>query len=323
MEDSVDKSCSDLERISAIEANAEARPSPKHDVLGVMSYIRQKLPINPLDDILAVEDEKTSPRYTQVLEHWLDLERHAKPSLNTHNGKRDLAAVGRTIIQEYSQFGMDCEGLVALNEDGSTPIHVSDGNITPPVDFEIEEDRLFQDPPMPPPPPQPAQHTRRKSVMTADTKPAPSITAIDLPIAFLLQDLARRLRTLFEHSFTTVSSSAQIIDAKPIITWQPPDIEEDDALALLGLARDPTKITSRTIRADDGSDASVFMACETPPNSLPGQAMDKPACEYFFDLAIWDFAYLTFEPSLALPHRRRCYVCEGFRVASRSRQFSV
>lgn len=93
-------------------------------------------------------------------------------------------------------------------------------------------------------------------------------------MSFLLQDLARRLRNLFDNSFATIAKSTEIIDVTPIITWQPLGVEEDDALAVLGLARDPTKISTRTIRADDDSDASVYIACESPPNSLPDYPLD-------------------------------------------------
>lgn len=264
---------SDLERISAIEASAESRPSPKHDVLSVMTYIRQKLPSNPLDEALVVDEDRVTNHYRPILDHWLGLHARVQSYREPSSGKLDLSAVVQNITNEYGEFGLDCGEMADLNASAN-------GMQGSEVEDALTEEDLYTCPPkMPAPTPQAAPNTRRKSAVTTDAKSMPIIPATDLPIAFLLRDLARRLCSLFDYAFATIADSAQIIDATPVITWQPPEVEEDDALALLGLARDPTKISSRTIRADDETEASVFIACESPPNSLPKYTIDFPACE--------------------------------------------
>lgn len=295
----------DLERISAIEANADARPTPKHDVLGVTAYIRQKLPSNRLDEILQVDDRKAAAHYVPVLHHWITLQREATSPESFEKGRKDLANVLHTCAHEFSQLGLHSETIAGLAEDARGNDNATNGYASPQSEYQVEEERLFIDPPaMPSPIIKPAQNTRRKSTMSNDQKSNLSLKPVELPIAVLLADLARRLRTLFDQVFATVARSAEIVEARPIITWKPPDIEEDDALAVLGLARDPTKITSRVVR-DVGEDeqSCVFIACETPPHSLPEHPMSDPACKscgpgvYYHGLTS-----LKYLDSLDLPH---------------------
>lgn len=266
----------DLERIAAIEATSETRPSPKHDVLGVMTYIRQKLPSNPLDDVLRVEQEKTTVHCGPILESWIKSQRMATSRIGLEDEKRHLPDIVQTIVKEYQELGLDCEGLHGLAQGTSQ----ANGHGDLDDGFMPEEERLFLNPPPMAVKPQPIQQARRKSTIPADFKQSSPILPTDLPIAFLLAELSRRLCSLFDRSFATITSSAQIDHVQHIMTWQPPDIEEDDALAVLGLARDPTKITTRLVRGDTNDAEPVsYIACETPQGCLPGVVTEEPACK--------------------------------------------
>lgn len=244
-----------------------------------MTYIRQKLPSNPLDDILAVDENRATDHYESVLDHWLQLHIEARRQTSPASGKSDLSDVVQNIAEEYSRFGLDCEELTDFTEQANADMQVGPN----PQGHALTEEELYEHPPpMPRPASQPAPNTRRKSAAVAENKSMPILPATEVPISNLLKALAHRLCILFEHSFASVATSAQVTSATPIITWQPPEVEEDDALALLGLARDPTKISSRTIRAGDERESSVFIACESPPNSLPDDSMDFPACKFLF-----------------------------------------
>lgn len=242
-----------------------------------MSYIRQKLPSNPIDGIMVVEDDKAAAAHTPVLEHWLQSQRLATSRSGIAKEGEGLSNIVLSIAYEYSELGLDSDALLDLGKLDLDAI--TTGRESLDSDFETEEVRLFTNPPPMPAKPQPTQHTRRKSTNQAELKHLQCTSPIELPISFLLRDLARRLRHMFDHSFAMVAKSATVGEVKHIVTWQPPGIEEDDALAVLGLARDPTKITARMIRAVNGdAEPSLFIACETPPGSLPSHHMDQPAC---------------------------------------------
>lgn len=242
-----------------------------------MSYIRQKLPTNPIDAIMVVEDDKAAAAHTPVLEHWLQSQRLATSRSGIEKEGEALSNIVLSIAHEYGELGLDWEALLDLDKVDLDAITTGQESLD--SDFETEEVRLFTNPPPMPAKPQPTQHTRRKSTVQAELKQLQNRSPIELPISFLLCDLARRLRSMFDHSFATVAKSATVGEVKHIVTWQPPDIEEDDALAVLGLARDPTKITARMVRANDSdAEPSLFIACETPPGSLPSHHMDQAAC---------------------------------------------
>lgn len=245
--------------------------------MAVMSYIRQKLSSNPIDAIMLVEDEKIASSHLPVLDHWLQLQCQATSREGLDKEGTALSDIVQSLVTEYSELGLDCDGLSKLGKGDRT--HVSP-HASPDLDFQTDEERFFTDPPSMPAKLQPTQQTRRKSALQAELKQASSISPIDLPISFLLRDLSRRLQTLFDDSFEKFASSIQVNNFMPVVTWQPPAIEEDDALAVLGLARDPTKITSRMVRKlEEDSAPCFFIACETPPNSLPSYPMDEPACK--------------------------------------------
>lgn len=275
----------ELERIAGLEANSDSRPAPKHDVLAVMTYIKTKLPQNPIDPLVKVEWAKDTGRYVPAMEAWLAAQTRAgKTSHVKEEGEQGLADLLAALSADEGQEAFD-RGSGAAQAADPVGIHPIGGEAGFRKPFQMEQERLFTDAPalLPPAPPSSASaNTRRKSASASAIDPAllAPVIATELPIPYYLSTLSQRLAAMCERSFRSVGESAIIKDVRPVVAWRPEEREEDDSLAALGLARDPTKITSRVVGApvpDDGT--SHWIACETPPGVLAEEPDSPEACE--------------------------------------------
>lgn len=272
----------DMERLVSLDANTASRSIPKYDVNAVVAYIRTRLTYNPIDEIVVVESAETASRYTAPLSAWLekkaDLDAKFAVDENNHqtlenilmNVERNYAALGLSnddsgsesaSDSEIEETGPEEEDDIPLGSDGLYDCQFSFTEVTQPVGG------------------------RRKS--NASHKQTFNLIATELPISILLSELYRRLHVLFEKSFRTVGERAHINQAAPLFTWKPPDIEEDDAMAALGLARDPTKITSRLLKPSAELELlspCLYIACETSPNMLDDVQDKAFAREYCHQL---------------------------------------
>lgn len=288
----------ELERISAIEAQSDSRPVPKHDVLAVMTYIKTSLyPGNPLTNMVKVETQRDSSRYMPMLDDWLARmrtvekgERVRSRGQNTLDALlRELDNEDKHLFSEGADFDQQHVSSDAMEHDETDgPSQSMENNDA----FELETDKLFRDPPpyVPPQISTPITTRRRSSIKPAGLEEhLPRVT--ELPLPFYVNELTRRLKDCLDASFRLVGERAEIIAAQNIINWQPPDRQEDDSMTLLGLARDPTKISSRLVRTHveeeedngNGSEATHhWIACETPPGVLQTDAeSNSSACEWF------------------------------------------
>ena len=278
----------ELERISAIEAHSDNRPLPKHDVLAVMTYIKCKLQSNPLDLLVLVEKEKDMARYVPALDAWLAAQLHA---LDHDNLKKEGEEKLKDVLERLRRQENDNDASTVGREE-DMQVEGAEVNLGPLEirgvhgGFHLDFERLYTVPLLLMP--QSADSTttmqapRRKSVTaaTADISQHLHIVPVDLPVPFYLSELANRLASLLDHSFTSISQQAEITDVVPVIAWQPQERQEDDSMTALGLARDPTKITSRVVKYRDKAGEDVFqhwIACETPSDVL--QEGSPSACE--------------------------------------------
>lgn len=298
----------ELERLSAIEAQASARPSPKHDVLAVMTYLKTKLLSDPLDAFLKVEEEKDvlsdEKGYVGLLERWLvKMVDVNELGYLRKEGEEKLPIVLeklKKMLDENVTEGDDPD----MHVEGSGNTSDKTGDIAEP--FQLDCEKMYTDPLalLPPAPVQsvpltatPSTTSRRKSAITPAT-PAPpaatfsnaNINPTTLPQPAYLQILSSKLSKTLHYSFSRLTSPstasedrARIVKAKNVILWQPPAIQEDDSMTTLGLARDPTKISSRLIRdGDDGNEedgtSQLWIACETSPGVLSSETQEG-ACK--------------------------------------------
>ena len=279
----------ELERISAIEAHSETRPLPKHDVLAVLGYIKAKIPHNPLDKLLLVERQKDTTHHVRALDTWISsqsyvskydtLKREGEDKLKKiweelKAEERDFESLARTANPNTLQNDMEITVEEASNGSGQGV-------------FQLERERLFMGALLTAPQPAvsstPAVRKKSMTAIAADTAPSSPFVLNDLSLPFYLSELARRLASLLEHSFHSVTNQAHVRQATRITTWQPPDRQEDDSMTALGLARDPTKITSRIIqdqKAAGKNDSVHWIACESPPGVLHNGS--SSACKSFF-----------------------------------------
>lgn len=275
----------ELERIAGLEANSDSRPAPKHDVLAVMTYIKTKLPQNPIDPLVKVECAKDTGRYLPAMEAWLAAQTRAGDFLHVNQeGEKALAELLAALSADQGQDSLQRD---AMADSQALPAGTdSDGagaGICKP--FQMEQERLFADAPasLPLAPPSPASaNTRRKSAAASAVDPAllAPVIPTELPIPYYLSSLSQRLAEVCGRSFRSVSESAVIKDVRPVVTWHPEEREEDDSLAALGLARDPTKITSRVVCASvSEGGTSHWIACETPSGILADEPDSPEACE--------------------------------------------
>lgn len=289
----------ELERIAAIEAHAENRPTPKHDVVAVMTYIKTRLFASPLTPLILVEKEADTARYAQPIQAWLRMQVQAsEPEYIKKERKLALRRMVAKLEKENPEFRYERPDLASVLQELETAEALNDEQNCEDIEDSIDDEtgfvhrryRLFTEPIAIQPEPTSqtttasgsSTSTRRKSVRASLPPPADPVVPTELSIAVYLSDLTSRLTRIFEHSFQTVTKNAVLCDAMRVTTWSPPDREEDDAMTALGLARDPTKITTRIVHQDieDGEIKVAFqwMACETPPGSLLEDASD-PTCE--------------------------------------------
>ena len=275
----------ELERIAGLEANSDSRPAPKHDVLAVMTYIKTKLPQNPIDPLVKVEWAKDTGRYLPAMEAWLAAQTRAgEPSHVKEEGEEGLADLLAALSADRGQDSLQRDAMAGSDAD-SAGVNSVGGAAGMRKPLQMEQERLFVDAPasLPPAPPSSASaNTRRKSAAASAVDPAllAPVIATELPIPFYLSSLSQRLAGLCERSFRSVGESAAIKDVRPVVAWRPEEREEDDSLAALGLARDPTKITSRVVCApvSEGG-TSHWIACETPSGVLADEPDSPEACK--------------------------------------------
>lgn len=266
---------SELERISNLEANAETRSAPKHDVVAVTGYIKDRLTYTKFSKLVTVEIEAATTRYDEELSGWIDwFLTSSSIEVLSREGSQALPHLMRMMRKEYGLSDHSAE------ETDQTPDDME--NNARPSDSVVDEipqlsmDRLLLDPPTVFGSTRHTPNTRRKSG-SLETHQEP-IVVTDLPIPYYLQQLAKRFAAVSEHSFSTITQQAVLRDATHVVTWQPPDREEDDSMSALGLARDPTKITSRVMRSDSSPNFTRWVVCETTADIL-GDDDQQPACK--------------------------------------------
>ena len=263
-----------------------------------MTYLKTKLLANPLDPIVKVESpSKKTVGYPQAISEWIDAVLEARKLENVKlEGKEALDKLMRRIRKQCDSFeaAINADGKVSTAEEQALS-EDRDGDSDDEEELLLKAEKLFIDPPLwhPPAPPAPvaapsASSSRRKS--GAPVQPAAQhnlsedpINPMNLPLSVYLQELASRLARFFEQAFESSIRRSEITSVQKVITWSPPDREEDDAITALGLARDPTKITSRVVVSADEEDgpskARHWIACETPAGIL---GSDEPAvCKSF------------------------------------------
>jgi len=281
-----------------------------------MTYLKTKLLTDPLDAFVKVEEEKdvlsAEKGYMEALERWLGkmVEVNEREYLKKE-GEEKLPVVLEKLKTMLRQQEQGEEPDMQIEENGdrrrARRSHLA-------VPFQLDCEKMYTDPlallaPRPPAPVQslpltatPSTVNRRKSTIAPST-PAPppslpktTINPTTLPLPAYLQILSSKLSKTLHYSFSRITSSPssssssssntpKIVKAKNIILWQPPDRQEDDSMTALGLARDPTKISSRLIR-HTGNDAAVeqegtsqlWIACETSPGVLSSDTQEG-ACK--------------------------------------------
>jgi len=225
-----------------------------------------------LDNLLLVEVESEQAPYGPVLDSWLGAYKEINASSASPQNLPNLQGVFQAVHEKWeTQTSDDLATIAKSNTDSpAAGLHFFNG-----------AEVLFLEPERFLPKRQSSTSSRRKSTLPQDAKARSTLNALELPLAFLLSELSQRLNVLLDRSFKTVASSAVIREAQPIIMWRPPALEEDDAMAALGLARDPTKITSRVVRESTQGDGDcLYIACETPPGSLAWTYSARAACTY-------------------------------------------
>lgn len=247
-----------------MEANSEARVNPKHDVVAVSAYLKDRLDTQTLDGIVKVQAESERARYGLVLAAWLQAYTSANNDDNLRNeGKQKLDKMMEHIkrrVQPYLNLSSD-EVVSEDNEQDS-----GDEDVLPDDFLDLDVQRLMLDPPQ-----------VINDINAPDGGPAEILSATTLPIAVILQELSKRVAMLFEQAFATVSAGIVLRDATPIVTWQPPEREEDESMTVLGLARDPTRITTHLTRMENAtgqSTATRWVAFETMPGIVNGLPAD-------------------------------------------------
>ena len=247
-----------------MEANSDARVNPKHDVVAITAYLKNRLDTQALDGIVKVEAELEWAQYGLVLAAWLQAYTSANNDDNLRNeGKQKLEKMLEHIkrqVKPYLDFNSDDTAPGDDDQDSGD----EDGLPEDLPDLDIQ--RLMLDPPQ-----------VINDINAPDIGPAEILSATTLPIAVILQELSKRVAMLFEQAFATVSAGIVLRDATPIVTWQPPEREEDESMTVLGLARDPTRITTHLTRMENAtgqSTATRWVAFETMPGIVNGLPAD-------------------------------------------------
>lgn len=293
----------ELERISGLEAQTDGRPIPKHDVLTIMTYLKTKLPSNPIDELVRVEPPNGGrDQYAQAIQEWIDAVLDAR-DLKTlkQEGKEALSRLKKIIEKEVNSINGDFHGQQPANAVGQESLLEKEATIEDEDELDemlLKADKLFVTPPLWYPPhlrpvqvPLASSTSRRKSnaVPSAPASvppPLPPVNPIELPLPIYLNELASRLAKFFEKAFESTVTHAEMTSARKVVTWSPADREEDDVITALGLARDPTKITSRVVvgSGDGGEVTRHWIACETPAGIINGSG--DAACEQGL-ISIW------------------------------------
>ena len=247
-----------------MEANSEARVNPKHDVVAVSAYLMDRLDTQTLDAIVKVEAESERARYGLVLAAWLQAYTSANNDDNLRNeGKQKLDKMLEHIKRQVQPYlNLSSDDVVSGDNDQDSGDEDGLPDDLPDLDLQ----RLMLDPPQ-----------VINDIDTLDGGPAEILSATTLPIAVVLQELSKRVAMLFEQAFATVSAGIVLRDATPIVTWQPPEREEDESMTVLGLARDPTRITTHLTRMENAtgqSTATRWVAFETMPGIVNGLPAD-------------------------------------------------
>lgn len=280
----------ELEKVQMTEAQTDSKLLPRFNLLSVSNYIGKMLPcyvsLNPgveresaLQKCMRVEKEEVMDGFFEqkAFEEWIEEIRIAEEAENVKkHGEQELEKVIRkledTVLQEREEeeeeemlFELESDRLFASRRSSKQSV------IAPASSSNMQKTSSSSSS---------SSKSRRTSVLPSTSPSHPLEEFHNLPIAHYIHHLSSHLSTFLSTllSSTISSTTSEIGNVVKVLEWNPQDREEEDALALLGLARDPTKLATRFVENTEEGVAKRWLAFVSEGKVLENQ-QEESLCE--------------------------------------------